>query len=372
MVQDYRSVTDADLEEALGYMGKPAFRGRQQWNAEVTADAVRHFAWGIGDDNPLWHDDDYARQSVHGRLLAPPTFVMSCDSGAVIPGLESLARVAGGQAVEFFGRVAVGDRLTSEAEATGARKAIGKRLGPMIVQSGTASISNQDGALVAKVTHHALRIGRHGEKPDWAYEPRPHRYSDDELRAIEADVLSEGPRGAEDRFFDDVEVGDAVGPLTKGPYTLTDMICWYAGSGVYGRRPFRLAWREKHDNPDWYTVVPETGGFEYSDRGHYDDYVARQHGMPGPFDNPMQRCSLIAHLFTDWMGDSGFLSTIDCRYTAPFVFGDTMRITAVVAGKTERSATEGLVTFHLRSHDQFDVMTTKGTASVVLPRRPSR
>ena len=33
------------------------------WNEEATRDGIRHYAYGFGDDNPLWCDPDYAATS---------------------------------------------------------------------------------------------------------------------------------------------------------------------------------------------------------------------------------------------------------------------------------------------------------------------
>jgi acyl dehydratase len=35
-------------------------REREPRNTEVSADAIRQFAYGTDDDNPLWRDADYA------------------------------------------------------------------------------------------------------------------------------------------------------------------------------------------------------------------------------------------------------------------------------------------------------------------------
>lgn len=44
-------------------------------NHEVTADGVRHFAYGYGDDNPLWCDPEYGRRTRWGEMIAPPNFL---------------------------------------------------------------------------------------------------------------------------------------------------------------------------------------------------------------------------------------------------------------------------------------------------------
>ncbi len=46
--------------------------------------AVRKFAQSIGDPNPLYVDEVYAKESRHGRLIAPPTFARTLDYGVVV------------------------------------------------------------------------------------------------------------------------------------------------------------------------------------------------------------------------------------------------------------------------------------------------
>jgi len=48
-------------------------------------DAIRHFAMGLGDDNPLWHDRDYAASTKWGGLIAPPTFLCTATAAASRP-----------------------------------------------------------------------------------------------------------------------------------------------------------------------------------------------------------------------------------------------------------------------------------------------
>lgn len=66
----------AFARESRRLIGKPVTE-RARWNTEATADAIRHFAWGISDDNPLWVDPEYAAVGPYGRLAAPPTFLFS-------------------------------------------------------------------------------------------------------------------------------------------------------------------------------------------------------------------------------------------------------------------------------------------------------
>src|SRR5690606_31448621 len=48
------SFHDDALAEARSLIGMPI--RVELWNHEASRDSIRHYAWGIGDDNPLWCD----------------------------------------------------------------------------------------------------------------------------------------------------------------------------------------------------------------------------------------------------------------------------------------------------------------------------
>ena len=47
------------------------------FNEEATRTAIRKFADGIGDPNPLWRSLEYARKPRYGEIAAPPSWVLS-------------------------------------------------------------------------------------------------------------------------------------------------------------------------------------------------------------------------------------------------------------------------------------------------------
>jgi acyl dehydratase len=49
---------------------------------EVNADATRHFAYGYGDDNPLYCDPEYAKETRWSGLIAPPNFLYCMGESA--------------------------------------------------------------------------------------------------------------------------------------------------------------------------------------------------------------------------------------------------------------------------------------------------
>ena len=73
VTMEFGKITPESLAELKSRIGKPKpIRG---WNREATKDAIWHFAEALGDDNPLWTDEEYASKSRYGRIIAPPTFL---------------------------------------------------------------------------------------------------------------------------------------------------------------------------------------------------------------------------------------------------------------------------------------------------------
>ncbi len=83
---------------------------------EVEKGHIRRFAQALGDDNPLYHDEKYAKKSRHGGIIAPPTFptVFGFEGERVLDGLGiNYARLLhGGQEYEYFRPIRAGDTIS--------------------------------------------------------------------------------------------------------------------------------------------------------------------------------------------------------------------------------------------------------------------
>ncbi len=81
------------------------------WNV-VERDAVRLFAEAIADPSPLYRDEEAAKGSRYGRLLAPPTFPRTFDYGR-IEGLElpPAGLIHGEFRISYRRPILVGDEL---------------------------------------------------------------------------------------------------------------------------------------------------------------------------------------------------------------------------------------------------------------------
>ena len=91
----YAKITDQALESLRRLIGVPIIDTVEPWCYEATRDNIRHYAHGIGDDNPLWCDPDYAAGTSYGDVIAPPSFAFALSrilSGYVggLPGVHAM------------------------------------------------------------------------------------------------------------------------------------------------------------------------------------------------------------------------------------------------------------------------------------------
>src|SRR5258708_2429207 len=92
------------------------------WNEEATRDGIRHYAYGFGEDNPLYCDPDHATTSRWGGIIAPPGFL---EGAGLTPRLPDAPELRGrgrgalsgvhmfwaGDHTRYFSAVHEGDRI---------------------------------------------------------------------------------------------------------------------------------------------------------------------------------------------------------------------------------------------------------------------
>jgi len=146
-----------EVKQFIGKADPPIVR-------HVEKGAIRRYAEAVGNDNPLYQDDEYARRSLYGSIIAPPGFFgwptktpCSCTGLADIVGelQAALARggfpriLDGGISYDFFLPVRAGDILIASPKVTGLSEKEGKG-GTMIICNFETTYTNQNGDLVAK------------------------------------------------------------------------------------------------------------------------------------------------------------------------------------------------------------------------------
>jgi len=195
-------------------------------------------------------------------------------------------------------------------------------------------------------------------------------YTDDQIDEIEAQYAGEGPRGAQPRWWEDVHEGDEVGPMVKGPLTVTDIVCWHAGMGMglYGVKPLRLAYRNRARVPRFFHRDPLNVP-DVMQRVHWDPEFARLAGNPTTFDYGRMRETWLIHLCTDWMGDDAWLWKLDCEFRCFNYVGDTQWLRGRVTRSYLAAGGRAAVDVELEAVNQRGELTTPGHATILLPSR---
>src|SRR5229473_2369056 len=112
-------ITDEGVAKIRARIGK-GFEGRRQWRTEATRDAIYHLALAIGDLSPLYLDEDYAKKTRWGSLIAPPIIVNSMDtlravgSAGLPEGLPGVHSIWTGSLYEWERPVKLGDKIRAD------------------------------------------------------------------------------------------------------------------------------------------------------------------------------------------------------------------------------------------------------------------
>lgn len=368
------TITDQAIAEAEALIGVPLRRDRMQWIETATRDAIRHFAWGVGDNNPLWLDRDYAQKSPWGDIIAPPCILYAVDSTIVAPKLQGVQWIYAGTGWTWLEPVRIDDSFRVEARLLKQEVKTGRRFPKWVLQTGEVRYFNQHGRLVATALARCARTPRGDKLAEAGGEVamkshEPHRYTHEEVEDIERQVLAEPRTGEDALWWEDVKVGDPVPQVVKGPLNIIDIMAWY--SAQQGAQPYggvhgdAIRYRQRHR--DWH-LNKQTGTREAAGRGHLEAATGRDVGMGGAYDIGPQRISWAQHMLTNWIGDHGFLHTLDVDVLKPNMVGDTIWWRATVTDKFVRDGAS-VVRLDVVATNQFGVTSAKGTASVVLPSK---
>ncbi|MFI4980449.1 MAG: MaoC family dehydratase [Nevskiales bacterium] len=138
--------------------------------------------------------------------------------------------------------------------------------------------------------------------------------------------------------YEDLEIGQSLAPISKGPMTTAHIMRWSAAM------------------ENWHRI-------------HYDWRFATQHdGLPDVLVNGSWKQHVLVQLLKDGLGPDGWLWKLKFRYKAMDVAGDTILGRATVT-KKQRAGEFGFVTFEVELSNKRDVVSTVGSAIGVLPVR---
>jgi acyl dehydratase len=118
---------------------------------DVEKGAIRKFAEAIGDEDPIYYDEQAARAAGFNTIVAPPTFLCTFRAQE-LPDLKirfGRVRLNGGNEYEYYRPIYAGDTITLTATYADVTERTG-RTGNMVFVFTDLTFRNQHGDVVAR------------------------------------------------------------------------------------------------------------------------------------------------------------------------------------------------------------------------------
>ncbi|MCB1747856.1 MAG: MaoC family dehydratase N-terminal domain-containing protein [Gammaproteobacteria bacterium] len=369
--REFVGITDAALDSLRRRIGVVIEDTLEPWCHEATRDNIRHYAHGIGDDNPLWCDPDYARGTRYGGIIAPPSFLFACSRivSGYVGGLPGVHAMFAGCDFEWLKPVARNTEITTRAWLKDLVEHETRFAGRSVQQIYHVDFYDPAGEKLAGADTWCFRTDRDvaresGSKYTALKQGLSRVYTDEELAAHSALYAKEAVRGATPRRFAEVTVGEKLPRMAKGPMTVTGFIAYAQGWGGLYIRANKLAWQLQTRHPAA-GIKNRFGIPDCPERVHWEEEFARKVGAPGAYDYGPERCSWMSHAVTNWVGDDAMLTKLYCEIRRHNLEGELLTIDGEVTGKREENGRK-LVDFALLAQNQDGELSARATATAEL------
>ena len=369
----FPKITEEGLDDLRKRIGVKIENTVEPWNYEATRDAIRHYAHGIGDDNPLWCEPEYAEKTKYGSIVALPSFLFTTSRivSGYCGGLSGVHAMWAGADWTWHKPVLRNDTIRAEAYLKDLVEHQTKFAGRSFQQIYHVDFYNQEGDHVAGADSWVFRTDRdeareRGTKYTEA-RGRVEPFTQEQLDEFYDIYDQEEIRGATPRYFEDVNVGDKLPPMMKGPMTVTGFICYAQGWGGLYIRANKLAYKMQKAHPGL-GIRNRFNVPDCPERVHWDEDFALEVGAPGAYDYGPERCSWLTHHMTNWIGDDGFLHKSDCQIRRHNPDGDAIVITGEVTKKFEENGKK-YVEVEQKATTHRGELSAFGTAVAELPSK---
>jgi acyl dehydratase len=386
---------ELDLSDVTWRVGHPVGSG-QLWEA-CSATDIRRWVMALDYPNPIHWNEDFARASQFGGIVAPQSFTVCMDYGhgvhpACVGKIPGSHLIFGGEEWWFYGTgIRPGDRLIQECRFDGYKVAETKFAGPTLFSRGDTTHRNQHGALVAKERSTSIRYLAAEANKRRMYDTAqngPRRWTEDELEEVyklrHAWILSN--REGKSPHYEELKVGDKLPRRVIGPHTLVTFANEY--------RAFMF-------NPwgAWHWVAPEgvedpwtsqdagfTKGFAYDmeaaridprlrdglftgpSSGHVNVDRAGKIGMFRAYGYGATMGAWFHDYVAYWAGHNGYIWHSTSSFRGPAFEGDITYIDGEIIEKRDQSPYgTPVVVVKIQMTNQDGGVLVDATAEVKLP-----
>ena len=206
-------------------------------------------------------------------------------------------------------------------------------------------------------------------KGKYDYIKIPHPWTEDELVRVDRDVLAEEIKGSKMRYWEDVQVGDELTPVVKGPFGMTDIVAYCVGAAPVQLAAHGAQLRLYKKHPAWGFRDPVTHAWEPVYSVHYSTAAALGVGALYAYDVGVQRHCWLVNLLTNWMGDEGWLKRCYAEYRRFVYHSDAVWFRGKVTSKYVDENGECCVDIETHGVNQRGEDTIPGHSTIVLPSR---
>jgi acyl dehydratase len=363
-------ITDEALREWEDRIGLN-LRISHVFNRTVSHEAIRNYVNGIGDNNPLYRDEEYAKQTTYGKLVAPPSWLYSVFPTWVLQGLRGIHSFHSGNDLVFYQPIMLGDTIKAECKFIGYDVKPSKFSKKTVFEYQRSDFYNQRNELVARTNVWVIRAERRTARKTGKYVSikLPHPYTDEELERIDEEVLGEEIRGSTPRYWEDIRIDEELPAVVKGPLGLTDSIAYCVGASPVQLAAHASQLKLYRKHPAWAFRDPATKAWEPMHGVHYNKTAANAAGLPYPYDVGTQRQGWLISMLCNWMGDEGWLKTNYAEYRRFVYHSDVVWLHGKVIKKYIDGNGEHCVDVETRAVNQRGEDTMPGFSIVVLPSR---
>lgn len=373
--------------------------GKQIVYAEMwdpcNATDIRRWVQAMDYANPLHWDENFARTSKYGGIVAPQSFTVAMDYGhgchpscvGKIPGSHL---IFAGEEWWFYGTpVRPGDKLVQERRFAGYKVTETAFAGPTMFANGDTIHRNQHGALVAKERATSIRylIEEANKRGVYGKEKRsPKKWDKAELAEIHRMrhewILSN--REGITPSYASVQVGDKLPRRVIGPHSVVTFALecrahrqniwgswrWNVPEGAYDPATEDAGFAEDMTYDfDMRKIDPRHGDglFHGPSSGHINSEKAENVGMGGAYGYGSSMNAWHMDTVAYWAGLDGYVWHSKTQFRSPAFEGDVTFVDAEVVDKQDTSAYGmPIVTVKTRMTTQDGETILTGTADVSL------
>jgi acyl dehydratase len=372
-----KSNVDEFIEDSNKLCGCEVEEWGQPGNPIATQRAFVEYNNVIGDHNPLFREPDYAYRTRYGSVIARPTFPAAIrnpmSQGAYANKDYGLANFLANVEFNLYDTIRVMDRFCTTLKTTNVcskethvfNQAEKKQIASVGAEG---EYSNQYGALLAKTCSEVSMIPfNRGE--EMFVDRELYVYTLEEAEKYGDDIDNEVQRGMDSLFWTDVNEGDVLTPVVKGPLELGPILGWPVATRTSDWHLENYYARAK-EAPGEARVNPVTNWPYWVEQLEYGSYhTSKLRGISFPFAFGMHQACLADHLLTNWMSDDGFLRRLRMEISNVLMYGDINWYKGTVTEKYKEKIGNnvyGAVDIDIEVTNQLGEQVATGDATVYL------